>query len=491
MRYIIKIDYLVPMWKFFMRLLTLIALTLSLVTLPPAAAQDTSPAPWPPENPQALFGPEVEIISTEMGSSQFVNGIFYSDDEARVLHIWSWGVYPFPYGFIKAAALYELPDNRYYIKDYDWDDDEAPAWWLLDLKTAEWLKLRDQPQQVQTRCGSIPFNEDQRSYVESRVMIVGSNREIYFCDLASGIRTPAARPPGDAPFEANPISVIEFQESNSDTPQVNCEVRWQHADSLQWTMYTLPSSCQFERTVDDDHFYYRTVSSDRTTARLMAADKLTGESRLVYAGEIEAMDWLSPDARYAALVIGSDNYIDNLPGQRGGIYFSEGAELWLIDLVDDRILLKTPAYECISLSPLWCPWVKPLTDDLVALRTSVGYPVVDLFSLFSLSQGTMTASDIDGRLGSLFTGDWAFLYGAAQDESGTADEMDIYNVTTLQRVDLAAVATEPDYSLSHFIYLGDGYFRISIRYDIEWTGKGENPLYDVVAYRIRVNAPGL
>ena len=471
-----------------MRPFTLITFTLLFVMLSPAAAQEHDPTPWPPENPQALFGPDVEIISTEMDSSLFNQDGFYSDDANRILHIDRWGAYPFPYGFITAVRLYELPDNRAYISE-QYTNDGAVRWWLLDLESASWLELREQPKQVQTLCGSIAFDEDRRSYVADRVSIIGSNQEQYFCDLASGNRNPAFRPSDDTSVEYDPIYVIELQESNSDTPQVSCEVRWQDKRSQEWTTYTLPTSCQFEPTVDNDHFYYRTVSPDRTTARLMAADKLTGESRLLYAGEIEDVIWLSPDARYTALVIDSDNHIDNLPGQSGDMYFSAGDELWLIDLVENRILLKTPAYECVSLDPRWCPLVKPLTDELVALQTMVAYPMSDQFSVFSLSQATMTASDIDGWLGQMLVGGWAFLIGDLQDFNGSYNEMDIYNVTTLQRVDLVTV-TEDDYWLIWATHISGDRFDITIGYDAAWRG-GENPLYDRITYRVRVNAPGL
>jgi len=581
MRYIIKIVHLIsyrilPMCPF-----TLITFTLLLVTLSPAAAQEPDPVPWPPADPESLFGPDVEIISSQL----WIDGSY---NEEEWVYIADWGLYPIPYGLGTVARQYQLPGNRYYIEDRVRDGDAT--WWLIDLETGEWLQLREYPQQVQTLCGTISFREDQRSYVTGWVTITGSNQQSHLCNLETGYRTPplpdgfltwtwkvierdasdellfyTARPMNTAPessvlfihnmntgesrevmtvrqesspyadlqlrrlgetdyflftypvpptvnqrnrnqtalinlnqrtvipvandpiFKDAPARLIYRTESNSETPEVNCEVLWLDLSTLSWHEYTIPNPCFGNTLYQGGWLYLRQVNPERTHVTLMSMDELTGESRIVYEGEIEDMLWVSPDARYIALVMDSDNYIANLPGQRGGIHESLNDELWLIDLVEDRVLLKTPAYDCQWVSSFWCPILEPLNDDLVALQSSVGYPTTDLFSL---TQGQLIADDIEGNLGGLFAVDWAFLYGDPQSEFGNVYEIDLYNVDTLRRVDLVALPSA-DYWLSEVTYVGESRFDITIGYDVEWMGRGENPLYNIITYRVRVNVPGL
>lgn len=568
-----------------MRSLILIALTLLLVTLSPAAAQEPDPAPWPPDDPQSLFGPDVEIISAEMGSSLFNHGTFYSDDEHRILYIDRWGAYPFPNSLVELAGLRELPNNRYFIGDQITNDGEM-RWWLLDLESASWLQLQDETLQVQTSCGSIPFREDQRSYMTGWVTITGRNQQSHLCNLETGYRTPplpdgyiaqswkvisreasdnllfytAQRlntapeasvlfmhnittqesrelmafrrdsspyakesvisrlgetdyflfdypvpTPRDDPnrkqtvlinlnqttvipiasnpvFENNPARLIYREETTTENA-TQCEVRWLDLQAVQWTRYTVFSNCWFE-WYGEHESYYRAIGADRSTARLMAVNELTGESRVVYEGEIEHILGLYTDERYIALVMDSSGRIDNVQKVYPDIQWSLGYEMWLIDLTTGRVLLKTPAGDCGYAGPLWCPGIKQLTDDLIALRSYDDSTTTDLFSF---SQQRQVASGIRGILGDLVTGDWAYVSGNRQSKSGNRD---LYNITTMEQVDLVALPLA-DYWLSEVTYVGENRFDITIGYDVEWMGRGENPLYNLITYRVRLNAPGL
>ncbi len=560
-----------------MRLLTLMALTFLLITLSPTTAQEPAPAAWPPEDPQALFGPDVEIIRAQLkiGNYPQEDGLFID----------GWGAYPFPYGFLAQGGLRQLPDNRYYVGEQITNDGEV-RWWLLDLENATWLQLRDEPQQVQTSCGSIPFRADQWTYVTGWVTIIGSNRQAHLCNLETGYRTPplpngyvesswrviprdasdnllfyTARrlntppeasvlfvqdmpaqearelmafrrdpypyasdprigrlgetdyflfnypvPPtqnqrnheqtalinlnqttiipvaNDPGYEDNPARLVYRQETGTEN-MMQCEVRWMDVQTLQWTTYIVPSGCLFESR-DDDEFYYRAISADGSTAQLMAADVLTGESRIVYEGEIEQVLGLLADERFIALVMNSNGRIDNIPRRIRDIAMSPDYEMWLIDLSTNRVVLKTPAGDCGYSGPVWCPIIKWLTDDLIALQSDGNFATT---SLFSFSQSKLVISNIDGNLGGLVAGDWAYLYGNPQSEYSN---IDLYNVSTQQRAHLVAL-TEADYWLSEVTYIGEDRFDITIGYDVEWMGGGENPLYNIITYRVRVNVPGL
>lgn len=585
MRYIIKIVHLISYRILPMRPFTLITFTLLFVMLSPAAAQEPDPAPWPPADPQSLFGPDVEIISTEMGSSLFNQGSFYSDDENRILYIDRWGAYPFPNSLVKLSGLRQLPNNRYFIGDKITNDGEM-RWWLLDLESASWLQLQDETLQVQTSCGSIPFREDQPSYVTGWVTISGSNRQAHLCNLETGYRTPPlpdgyvewswkvirrdasdeflfytarridtdpkasvlfvqnlrtqearelmafrrdsspyAKEPvisrlgetdyfvfdypvptsRDDPnrkqtalinlnqmtvipiasnpvFEDNPVRLI-YREKTTTEDATQCEVRWLDLQAVQWRTYTVSSNCWFE-WYGDDESYYRAISADRTTARLMAVNELTGASRVVYEGEIEHILGLYTNERYLALVMDSSGRIDNVPKVYPDIEWSLGYEMWLIDLTTMRVLLKTPAENCGSAGPLWCPGINQFTDDLITLRSYDDSTTTDLFSF---SQQRQIISSIRGILGDLVTGDWAYVSGNRQSKSGNRD---LYNITTMQQVDLVALPSA-DYWLGEVTYVGESRFDITIGYDVEWMGRGENPLYNIITYRVRVNAPGL
>jgi hypothetical protein len=100
--------------------------------------------------------------------------------------------------------------------------------------------------------------------------------------------------------------------------------------------------CRPEQGEMDGIGYYRDITSGAEgIAALTKYDSRTRESEVLYEGEIELILWVSPDDRYAFLVMDSDGVIDTAPFLDR---FSRGipAEptLAYVDLVEDRVIFE-------------------------------------------------------------------------------------------------------------------------------------------------------
>lgn len=155
-----------------------------------AHAQTQTPAPWPPENPQDLFGPEVEIISVEEKTfAEDWNLPVKFDTERRIARLKDGRILPFPEDFEgKLFEEYETPTTIYLV---EYMDAEKPVrYWMIDLETGEWVRLQGWPDYFETRCGTLPYSLNDTNYTTGWRIIIGRNSQEHACDLTTGYQTP-------------------------------------------------------------------------------------------------------------------------------------------------------------------------------------------------------------------------------------------------------------------------------------------------------------
>ncbi|MCA9904866.1 MAG: hypothetical protein KC547_13510 [Anaerolineae bacterium] len=104
------------------------------------------------------------------------------------------------------------------------------------------------------------------------------------------------------------------------------------------------SVCRPEQGSLDGIGYYRDVTRGAEgIAALIRFDAATQEREVLYEGEIELIDWVSPDEHYAALAMGSNGWIDVLPflslDQAWGL--PESPKLAYVDLITDTVIFET------------------------------------------------------------------------------------------------------------------------------------------------------
>ncbi len=152
-----------------------------------ARAQTQTPAPWPPENPQDLFGPEVEIISVEEKTfSEFWHIPVQFDAERQIARLEDGRILPFPFGFEGGPSeWYQTPIAIYLIETRY--SDEPSRYWMIDLETGEWVRLQGWPDYFDTLCGP---RSSGWNYVTGWLIITGRNDQRHACDVATGYLTP-------------------------------------------------------------------------------------------------------------------------------------------------------------------------------------------------------------------------------------------------------------------------------------------------------------
>lgn len=101
--------------------------------------------------------------------------------------------------------------------------------------------------------------------------------------------------------------------------------------------------CRLEWGMLDGIGYYRDVTrGDEGIALLTAFDSNTGQSRVLFEGEVESIEWVSPDERHAILVIDSDGRIDTPPFRSPLFNWGQPIDPMLayVDLTTDTILFQ-------------------------------------------------------------------------------------------------------------------------------------------------------
>jgi hypothetical protein len=91
--------------------------------------------------------------------------------------------------------------------------------------------------------------------------------------------------------------------------------------------------------------YYRDVSqAGNGIVQLVRYDAKTQVRKSLYTGEIEWVEWISPDEKYAILVLDSDGYISSPPfhSPSYGWGFPDQPRLAFVNIDEDKILFETP-----------------------------------------------------------------------------------------------------------------------------------------------------
>ncbi|MCA9904053.1 MAG: hypothetical protein KC547_09360 [Anaerolineae bacterium] len=165
-------------------------LTILLLVFPvrPAHMQDDV-GPWPPEAPETLFGPRVEIIDARLDSVLFHRAHPATNAaEYRAVITADGRVYPWPDDFRYPGVTYSgeqlgLFSNQFYLASSASTSGEYESLWSLDLTTGVYTRYNRFPQFVDTYCGRLRLNS---TLVNSWMIIVGVNRQQHVCNVADG-----------------------------------------------------------------------------------------------------------------------------------------------------------------------------------------------------------------------------------------------------------------------------------------------------------------
>lgn len=103
------------------------------------------------------------------------------------------------------------------------------------------------------------------------------------------------------------------------------------------------SVCRLEYGSQDGVGYYRDVTRGAEgIAALIRFDARTGDHANLYEGEIELIEWVSPDEHYAAVVLGSNGQINIVPFLPPQVAWGlpEPPKLAYLDLVNDIVVFE-------------------------------------------------------------------------------------------------------------------------------------------------------
>jgi hypothetical protein len=148
--------------------------------------------------------------------------------------------------------------------------------------------------------------------------------------------------------------------------------------SAETRIFDMGPVCRPEHGSLDGVGYYRDVTRGMDgVAALTRFDARTGEREILYEGEIELIEWVSPDERYAAVVLGNNGSIDVLPflALDAAWQFPDIPKLAYIDLVSDTVLFEswTGWRRCDAPfgGPRWS-WTGLVMENAVGLCDSIG-----------------------------------------------------------------------------------------------------------------------
>ncbi|HEX2908620.1 MAG TPA: hypothetical protein VHO69_17240 [Phototrophicaceae bacterium] len=166
-------------------LLLFLVLTASIQAL---AAQESSTV-WPPETPEDLFGPRVEIVDFHLESGLIRNArdsAFIADDYRAVITN-AGKIYPWPDGIPFATRDYVLPDglisDQVYLAASRHQQGEVEVLWRLDLTTGSYTRLNRVLEYVDTFCGRLRFNS---ALINDWMVVTGVNGQQHLCDVSTG-----------------------------------------------------------------------------------------------------------------------------------------------------------------------------------------------------------------------------------------------------------------------------------------------------------------
>jgi hypothetical protein len=190
--------------------------------------------------------------------------------------------------------------------------------------------------------------EDRYVIVNARQQMEWSANDIFVADLQhpqrSMIRIDGFR---FAPkVYQNPLRIVTTSTPSNGEGSDVCSYVVFDIRSGRSTSYHAPKSmCQPEYGDIRGVGYYRDVSTGSAVSRLVRYDAVTQEQVELYRGEIEFVFWVSPDERYALLVLDEDGKTEpprgwNEVGSFGGLGTSPNAKLVWLDLKSGRQLYQ-------------------------------------------------------------------------------------------------------------------------------------------------------
>jgi hypothetical protein len=224
-------------------------------------------------------------------------------------------------------------------------------------------------------------------------------------------------------------------------------------------VYDYGTLCRPDYGSDEGIGYYRAVSNNYRTADVVRFDVTTGEQEILYSGgQIEAVDWVSKDERFAVLLMDDEGRIDRLPGAYGGDWWLDKPSLALVDLTADTTLYETPIrpwdesqYENIS-------DITMLSDELLLVQIRyldyIPIPNTDAWNnmlryesgqLVRLTEGKPIVKDF-GELATLLPGDSRLLVWP--DGSYVSTALDAYDLVTGKAVPVLRAVDQAQYSVS-------------------------------------------
>jgi hypothetical protein len=235
------------------------------------------------------------------------------------------------------------------------------------------------------------------------------------------------------------------------------------------------------------YFYCRVLNEDNTEADVVRINSITGESEVIYTGEVEQIKWVSEDHRYMQLLIDDSGTIDTGFTEeelRRPSFESTVARMIIIDLSDGDIIYDVAAYRG-GVSNNWQPAASMLADNWIQ---TTDYSRTDLIHLVGED---VIVSELPGaHLGRDLGNGWTVMYLNQQYVQATMTiSFNLYNLETRTLVPVFQLPYDPfNYALTidYFQPLEDGLFQVVIGYHRDDSAGDPFRLYNLAVYRIRI-----
>ncbi|MFN8375721.1 MAG: hypothetical protein U0694_22975 [Anaerolineae bacterium] len=248
-------------------------------------------------------------------------------------------------------------------------------------------------------------------------------------------------------------------------------------DLLTHELYSYPfaPSCIADGPEDFPIFYCRVLTADGTQADIIRVNVVTGESTLIYTGEVEQIRGILFDDRYLWLLIDTSGTIDNLEPYAFRALVEGEPSMVLVDTTSGEVVFETPAFMG-GIADTWMPYAISQGDDWI---------VIDAVAFLHIEGGEVTQYDTPEAIMGGGIGGWVIYYpDRPENDTRFFEPVRLYHWGTAQEIDLIEV-NRRFYDLVSTTYLGDSIFEVTVGYQIQDWGELP-PLYDLAIYTIRV-----
>jgi hypothetical protein len=177
-----------------------------------------------------------------------------------------------------------------------------------------------------------------------------STRAVYIADVThpDNLELAVSRVRFDPVFQENPprYDYVDGTEGSLDAKKLECK----------WIIYTISDRKQREYDMGTlcepvigklgEIAYYRDLPfTNSPVASLVRFNPITGERKDLFTGEIESIEWVSPDEHYAILTLDTSGRVDTIPYIDIVGYWPDmpNARLSYVDLQSKRVLFDIPA----------------------------------------------------------------------------------------------------------------------------------------------------